>query len=186
MNIEFRPSSITLDYGKLISIIRPYIMIAIERVEEKYIDLMGIGIDETSTAPQGWRDGVKADLKHIEEIATNTAIEYVCGLDYAQGTGAWMRAMVIAYGMGELGLTGQTIHVGPRGRYPVWDNDLERQKASDAYREHDLPKTWYHAGGWFLQNATVKMTTLFQDIAEDALSMIPTNAIRACITVVVR
>lgn len=185
MKIEFRPTKITVDSSKLIPLIRPYLELAASKVEDKYLELMGQGIDETSTAPQGWRDSIKADLKHIDSIVTNTVVEYICGLDYEQGTAAWMKAMVIAYGMGKLGLIGQTIYAGPKGRM-VWDSNLDGKIPSAVETEHEIPQTWYHAGGWFLQNATIKMGTLFKDIAEDALSAIPKNIIRTCITVQVR
>jgi hypothetical protein len=185
MKIEFRPTKITVDSGKLIPLIRPYLELAASKVEDKYLELMGQGIDETSTAPQGWRDSIKADLKHIDSIVTNTVVEYICGLDYQQETSAWMRAMVIAYGMGKLGLNGNKIMAGPLNR-TVWNWDLTHPIPSNVKNEHEIPQSWYHAGGRFLQNSTMIMGTLFKDIAEDALSAIPKNIIRTCITVQVR
>lgn len=185
MKIEFVPYKITMDAAKVKAVIQPYVLQALEKIEEKYIELMGIGIDETSTAPQHWRDGIKTDLKHIDAIITGSIIEYVCGLDYAEGTGAWMRAMVIAYGMGKLGLNGNKIMAGPKGRI-VWDGELENQIPSSVENEHEIPQSWYHAGGWFLQNATSKMRTLFGDIAEDVFSSIPKGALLSCVTVTTR
>lgn len=182
MNIVFKPTEIELDTTKLLQAMSPYIALGASRAEEKFLEFMGIGIDETSTAPHGWRDSVKADLKHIETIITSNSIQYVCGLDYGEGTAAWMKAMVIGYGMGIKGLSGQRIMAGPEGRI-VWDGNLDAQIPSKVKYQHEIPQSWYHAGGQFLQNATSKMQTLFADIVEDALSTMPRNIILSCITV---
>ena len=185
MNIEFIPYKITMDAVKVQTTLRPYILKALERTEEKYLELMGVGIDETSTAPQHWRDSVKGDLKHIITIVTGSIVEYVCGLDYAEGTGAWMRAMVIGYGMGKHGLNGNKIMAGPLNR-TVWNWDLTHQIPSNVKNEHEIPQSWYHVGGRFLQNATSKMHTLFSDLVVEVFDSIPKGILLSCVTVTKR
>ena len=171
-----------MDSAGVINSIMPYLRRALDAAEEKLIEFMKEGIDETSTAPHEWRDALKNDLKHVSDEVLGNQIKYSTGVDYAEGTGAWMRAMVIAYGMGIYGLTGQMIWAGPYGR-TVWDNDLESRKPSEVTREHELYQSWYHAGGWFIHNAMSNMERVYKDIIESELSNIPASVFSSNIKV---
>lgn len=144
--------------------------------EEFLIDLMKEAIDETSTAPHEWRETLKSDLKHVEDIVTQQMIQYTTGVEYPEGEGMWMRAMVIAYGMGKLGLNGNVIMAGPYGR-SVWDGDLLSHKPSDVLDEHEIPQSWYHAGGWFIHNAMSNMRIVFKDAIEESLSGVDLHSV---------
>ena len=150
----------------------PYLKQALDAAEEQLIEFMQEAIDETSTAPKNWREQLKNDLHHVSDEVLNNQIKYSTGVDYAEGTGAWMRAMVIAYGMGILGLNGNVIMAGPKGRM-VWDGELETRIPSQVENEHEIPDSWYHSGGWFIHNAISEMRSLYRDIIEDALSSMP-------------
>lgn len=176
MNFQLNLNKISITPTGVVSDLTPQLRKAMEIAEKWLIDLMAEAIDETSTAPHDWRDSLKADLKHVEDEVSRDMIKYIAGVDYAEGSGEWMRAMVIAYGMGKLGLNGNEIMAGPRGRI-VWDNDLLNQKPSDVETEHEIPESWYHAGGWFIHNAINNMRIIFKDAIEESLSSLPASAL---------
>lgn len=171
-----------MDSAGVINSIMPYLRRALDAAEEKLIEFMKEGIDETSSAPHGWRDALKNDLKHVSDEVLGNQIKYSTGVDYAEGTGAWMRAMVIAYGMGIHGLNGNRIMAGPEGRI-VWDGDLENRIPSTVKYEHEIPMSWYHAGGRFIENAMKNMEAVYRDIIESELSNIPASVFSSNIKV---
>lgn len=168
MDFKLNLNKISLAPARVLNDLTPCLKKAMDYAEEWLIQLMGEGIDETSTAPHEWRDALKKDLKHVEDYVTAQMIKYVVGVDYPEGSGEWMRAMVIAYGMGKLGLNGNEIMAGPKGRI-VWDKTLLSKKPSDVEVEHEIPETWYHAGGWFIHNAMENMKIIFEDAIQEGL-----------------
>lgn len=141
MKFELKLNSISLNPVKTVRDMKPWLIKALGEAEKLLIEFMQEAIDETSTAPERWRDQLKKDLHHVSEEVADNYIRYYTGVDYAQGTGAWMRAMVIAYGMGKLGLNGNKIMAGPEGRI-VWDGELENRVPSKVKDEHEIPETW--------------------------------------------
>lgn len=172
MKFELKLNKISLDTAAVRRDMKPYIKQALDDAEEWLIELMWDAIDETSSAPHEWRDALKSDLHRVSEEALKDHIKYSVGVDYPEGTGAWMRAMVIAYGMGIYGLNGERIYAGPYGRI-VWDNDLENMVPSQVENEHEIPMTWYHAGGWFIHNAISNLRTIYDDVIESAMANMP-------------
>lgn len=168
MNFKLELNKISLKPAGTIRSLTPYLKKAMDHAEEFLIELMKEAIDETTTAPHEWRDALKNDLKHVESVVESDMIKYTTGVDYQKETGAWMRAMVIAYGMGKLGLRGNEIMAGPAGRI-VWNGDLTHLIPSAVETEHEIPDTWYHAGGWFIHNAIYNMRIVFKDAIEEAL-----------------
>lgn len=169
MKFSLNLNKISLAPARVLNDMTPYLRQAMDYAEEWLIQLMGEAIDETSTAPHDWRDALKADLKHVEDEVAGMMIKYTTGVEYQEGSGEWMRAMVIAYGMGKLGLNGNQIMAGPKGRI-VWDKTLLSQKPSDVENEHEIPESWYHAGGWFIHNAISNMRVIFKDAIEETLN----------------
>ena len=176
MKLELKLNKIVIDRDAAIKDMIPYFRKALDRAEQELIALMAQAIDETSTAPHKWRDELKKDLKHVSEEVLENQITYSTGVDYAKGTGAWMRAMVIAYGMGIYGLNGEKIMAGPKGR-TVWDKDLENRIPSQVENEHEIPMSWYHAGGWFIHNAMSNMRIIYKDAIEQELADMPSSVI---------
>lgn len=185
MNLNLKLNKIEIDTQGVISSMMPYLKSALDKAEEKLIDLMKKAIDETSSAPKNWRNALKNDLHHVSEEILGTQINYIAGVEYAEGSGAWMRAMVIAYGMGIYGLNGNKIMAGPAGR-EVWDGDLENKIPSRVEQEHEIPRSWYHAGGWFIQNAMSNMKAIYADIIESELRNVPVDVFRKNIKVTAR
>lgn len=182
MRFELKLNKISMDVAGVKNAMLPYLRKALDVAEEKLIELMKQAIDETSTAPSKWRDSLKEDLKHVSDEVLNNQIKYSTGVEYAEGSGAWMRAMVIAYGMGIYGLTGQMIWAGPYGR-TVWDNDLEKKKPSEVTREHELYESWQHAGGWFIHNAMSNMEAIYKTTIESELRNMPASVFSSNIKV---
>lgn len=185
VKVEFKPNKISFDEAGFRSEIRTYVRFALDEAEEEYIKLMREGVDETVTAPNEWLDGIKESIRHLETIMEGDIITYVTGVSSPEGSAAWMRAMVVAYGMGELGLNGNMIFAGPYGR-SVWDNDLAGKTTSKVTRVHEIPtddeespgyKTWYHAGSWFIQNATANMRVRYNDTMQAALEVLPADIV---------
>ena len=187
MNIELNLNKIKIDTSKLHRLLLPIIVQALEASQEKLIELMEQEIDNTSSAPHDWREELKRDLQRVEEIFANDYVEYKIGPGcYQEGadSGAWMRAMVIAYGMGVKGLNNNQIFAGPEGRI-VWDKDLDSKIPSKVKYSHEIPDSWYHAGGQFIENAILNMQKIFIDICESAFESGIVN-IRNCIVVTPR
>ena len=176
MNFQLDLNKISISPAGVVSDLTPYLKKAMEVAEKWLIDLMAEAIDETSTAPHDWRDSLKADLKHVEDVVSKSMIEYVAGVDYQPESSTWMRAMVIAYGMGKLGLNGNEIMAGPLNRI-VWNWDLTHLIPSNVETEHEIPESWYHAGGWFIHNAITNMRVIFKDAIEESLSDLPASAL---------
>lgn len=168
MKFKLELNKISIKPAAVVKDLTPYLKKALDYAEEFLIDLMKKAIDETSTAPHNWRDALKKDLRHVEDIITKDMIRYTAGVEYPEESGAWMRAMVIAYGMGKLGLNGNEIMAGPEGRI-VWDKELENRVPSKVKDEHEIPQSWYHAGGRFIHNAISNMRIIFRDAIEEAL-----------------
>ena len=176
MKIEFKPNKISFDAAGFTADIINHVQLAMIRVEERYIEEMRKAVDETVTAPQEWLGGIKDAIHHIETIIAGNVITYVVGINTPQGSAEWERAMVVAYGMGELGLLGNMIWAG--GGRMVWNNELAGEKQQSKVRgEHELPKSWYHAGSWFIQNATQIMKTMYVDLMEEALTSLPSDIV---------
>ena len=168
MKFKLNLNRISIAPARAIGDMTPYLRKAMDYAEEWLLQLMGEAIDETTTAPHHWREALKKDLHHVEEEITPHMIKYMTGVDYQQESGAWMRAMVIAYGMGKLGLNGNEIMAGPEGRI-VWNWDLTHLVPSKVKNEHEIPESWYHAGGWFIHNAISNMHVIFKDAIEEVL-----------------
>lgn len=176
LQISFKPNKISFDEGGFRNEVRAYVRLALDKAEEKYIELMQQAVDETVTAPQHWLGGIKDSIRHLETLLEGDVITYVTGVSSAEGSAAWMRAMVVAYGMGKLGLNGNAIYAGPEGR-EVWDNDLAGRTSSKIKESVEIPESWYHAGSWFIQNATTMMRTIYADTLQDALDVLPADIV---------
>lgn len=183
--IQFVPYQISFDISKLMTAIAPYVTRALNSAEDRLIDEMQRAIDETSSAPTDWREELKGELRHVETVIKNDIITYVTGVQYNVGGADWLRAMVITYGMGELGLNSYTIYAGPEGRM-VWDGDLATRIPSRVKTEHPIPDSWNHAGGDFVGNAMRNLEVLYKDICEDAFTSIPASVFSSCIQVKTR
>ena len=176
VKVEFKPNKISFDEAGFRNEVRSYVRIALDEVEEEYIKLMREAVDETVTAPKHWLEGIKDSIRHLETFLEGDVITYVTGVSSAEGSAAWMRAMVVAYGMGKLGLNGNAIYAGPAGR-EVWDNDLAEKTTSKVQNTHELPPSWYHAGSWFIQNATANMRVRYNDTMQAALQVLPADIV---------
>lgn len=176
VKIEFKPTKISFDEAGFKNELRSYVRIALDHAEEEYIKLMQEAVDETVTAPKHWLEGIKDSIRHLETLLEGDIITYVVGVSSAEGSAAWMRAMVVAYGIGKLGLNGNAIYAGPAGR-EVWDNDLAGKTTSRVQNTHEIPPTWYHAGSWFIQNATSNMRVIYNDVMQEALQALPADIV---------
>ena len=185
MKFELKLNKISIKAEPSIKDMMPHIRKALDRAEQELIELMCEAIDETSTAPHKWRNALKKDLKHVSDEISSNQITYTVGVNYTKGTGAWMRAMVIAYGMGILGLNGEKIMAGPKGRM-VWDKDLENKIPSRVETEHEIPLSWYHSGGWFIQNAISNMRIIYKDAIEQELADMPSSVIAKHVKVIAK
>ena len=183
--IQFVPYQISFDIPKLMTAIAPYVMRALNSAEDWLIDEMQRAIDEMSSSPRDWREELKSDLRHVETLITNDIITYVTGVEYSVGGADWLRAMVIAYGMGELGLNAYTIYAGPEGRM-VWNGDLRMRIPSRVKDRHPIPDSWNHGGGDFVGHAMQNLNVVYRDICEDAFTSIPASVFSSCIQVKTR
>lgn len=170
--IKFTPYNIKLDVDGVMKSIQPWVKLALDNAEKYLIELMGEAIDETSSAPHDWRSDMKADLKHVREEVSPMVVKYFTGVEYTAGSGMWMRAMVIAYGMGIYGLNGNKIFAGPEGR-TVWGKSLLEQHGSLVKNQHEIPDSWYHGGGYFIDNAMSTMESIYEEAAQEVLGSIP-------------
>lgn len=172
MDFKLNLNKISLAPARVLNDLTPCLKKAMDYAEEWLIQLMGEGIDETSTAPHEWRDALKKDLKHVEDYVTAQMIKYVVGVDYPEGSLVWLQAMVIAYGMGRDGLNGNAIMAGPYGREVIGKHPVTKMMyhtESRVHGEHEIPDSWYHAGGWFIHYAIENMKIIFEDAIQEGL-----------------
>lgn len=156
---------------------------ALETAASALINYMRSEVDKTSTYPAKWASMVKADIKRFALEKTEKGIKLKVGLDYDVGSYQWLRALVIAYGMGEK----SSVFPHPIFRRPgeqVWDNDLSGMHTSIARNGGELPSSWYHAGSGFIANAMDTLAAVWQDFVDLAIKLVPANAIVSNLIVV--
>lgn len=182
LQIKLDLKKMTMDGNAAVNALMPYFRMALDEAENKLIEMMTKEIDATSSAPREWRESLKEDIHHISEEISNSRIQYNVGVNYAQGSGMWMRAMVIAYGMGIYGLNGNRIYAGPEGRM-VWDKSLLAKKPSSVKEEHEIPDTWYHKGRQFVENAVRNMQAVYDSVLTGGLVGMPSTVLLGCVSV---
>lgn len=172
MKFELKLNKISLNTAGVRNAMKPYIIKALDVAEDQLIEVIREEIDLVSGSPGEWRKMLKAHIKHIREEISKDVIRYFVGPGYADDpeSGAWMRAMVIAFG------NAPPIYTGPRGA-EVWDNDLWGKKSSEVPWDEPRPlqASWYHEGRNYIENAITIMRTRFVDIVVGELGSMPAS-----------
>lgn len=186
MIIKWEPAKVQLDTAGLIEEIKYYVTLAMEKIEEKWIEVMKQEIDATSSSPGAWREELAGRLRHLNEEITATYIEYVVGAyEHSEDSSYdYLRAMVVTYGMGSASdFGGDPIYAGPFERI-VYDNNLSGQHPSRVPgKGYLMPASWNHAGGHFLDNSIKIMTSIVSETAQEVMDMIPGDIIAKHLTV---
>ena len=169
MKFELKLFKLSLDADGVKRSMMPYIREAMDKAEDRFIEIIRNEIDLVSGSPHEWRDILKGHIQHLRDEIENDVIQYYVGPDYDAdlNSGLWMRAMVIAFG------NMAPIFAGPKGRI-VWDDDLLRLKRSES-NYHELQQSWYHDGRDYIQNAVTLMRTEFERIIIGSLSDMPAS-----------
>lgn len=169
MKFELKLFKLSLDADGVKRSMMPYIREAMDKAEDRFIEIIRNEIDLVSGSPHEWRDILKGHIDHLREEIENDIILYYVGPDYDAdlNSGLWMRAMVIAYG------NAPPIFAGPKGRI-VWDDELLARKASVS-NYHEIQDSWYHEGREYIQNAITLMRTEFERIIIGSLSDMPAS-----------
>lgn len=169
MKFKLKLYKLSLDADGVKRSMMPYIREAMDKAEDRFIEIIRNEIDLVSGSPHEWRDILKGHMKHIREEIENDVIRYYVGPGYQDDpeSGLWMRAMVIAFG------NAPPIYAGPKGS-EVWDGDLWARKESKS-NFHEIQKSWYHEGRDYIQNAVTLMRTEFERIIIGSLSDMPAS-----------
>lgn len=169
MKFELKLFKLSLDVDGVKRSMMPYIREAMDKAEDRFIEIIRDEIDLVSGSPHVWRELLKSDIKHIREEIENDVIRYYIGPEYQEDpeNGLWMRAMVIAYG------NAPPIFAGPKGRI-VWDDELLARKESVS-NYHEIQDSWYHEGREYIQNAVTLMRTEFERTIIGSLSGMPAS-----------
>lgn len=167
-----------MDAGGVKASMLPYIRAALDKAEERFIDIIREEIDMVSGSPHEWRRMLKAHIKHIREEITGDVLRYYIGPGYPDDpeNASWMRAMVIAFG------NAPPIYAGPKG-VEVWDDDLWGRKASEVETRRPIPRSWYHEGRNYIENALTILRTEFVDIITAEMESMPASVFSSNIKV---
>ena len=120
-----------------------------------------------------WREGVKQQLRVVEEVVTDAYLEAKVGVDTNTAFTDFIKAMLISEGAGSAA-GGSPIYAGPPGR-SVWNNDLSGQQPSKAKSSYPLPGAFNQPGNHFVQNAIRIMRLHFDDVLSTAMASIPSS-----------
>lgn len=175
MNIRFEPNKIGFNAAGFQAEILRLITRDLDNFADIIIDEMRKEIDLTDTKGY-FKEVVKGQLKVLSRNMAGAVITYLIGYPEDEVSfGDWMKAHVIAEGMGSLGKTGVPVHAGPPGRL-VWDNMLDNTIPS-TQQAHDLPDTWNHAGRPFVENAMRACKVFLPDILEGFVMNLPRDIV---------
>ena len=180
LKLKFEKAKIKVDKRGLLTDIRRYVKQAMDKIEERYIEemLTELELADPHEIRYDWLEETKDAIRHLSEDITEDYMEYVVGAfegdNQSPNDYAWMRSMVVTYGMGS-GAGGVPVYAGPRGRL-VYNENLTGMKPSD--RDYELlPKSWNHPGTHFIDNATANLQPLVHDIAQAIIDLIPADII---------
>ena len=115
-------------------------------------------VDGNGPGKPEWRDEMRKKLKVISKDITDKHIAVEVGLDVDSMVFTdFVRAMVVAAGSGSA-VGNPEIEAGPLGRI-VFNNDLDRQHASQVEDQYTLPEGFNQPGNEFVANAIRRMKT---------------------------
>lgn len=115
-------------------------------------------VDGQGPGKPEWRENMRSKLKVISKDITDKHISVRVGLDENDLVFTeFVRAMVVAAGSGsEAG--NPPIEAGPQGRI-VFNDELDRQHASQVEDQYTLPDAFNQKGNEFVANAIKRMRT---------------------------
>lgn len=173
-------NTLSLNGSALYSALENYYVDALQRAEDKLIEIMREEIQRTTNggAPgkPSWRNEISSMLRETYRVVANGYIEAEVGVPYevSEGNGyELVRAMLIAYGGGSAA-GGEPITAGPHGR-SVWNENLDGKHPSRAESTYQLPSGFNQRGNNFVENAMKRMNKHFNDILKDASASIPAS-----------
>lgn len=115
-------------------------------------------VDGNGPGKPEWRDEMRKKLKVISKDITDKHIAVEVGLDVDSMVFTdFVRAMVVAAGSGSAA-GNPPIEAGPLGRI-VFNNEIDRQHASQVEDQYTLPEGFNQPGNEFVANAIRRMKT---------------------------
>lgn len=180
--IQFEPCALSIDEKSLMNALRTHYINAMQKAENKLIEIMRKEIMETTygDAPgkPEWRKEISAMLQNVYSEVTDNYIKFGVGVPDDVAFNTFVKAMIIAYGGGFTaygnatgGYSSGPITAGPTGRM-VWDSDMAGKKPSAAETIYEIPQ-FNQEGNHFLYNSMILMKKHFEDVLAEASASIP-------------
>ena len=184
MSESTQTNKIQIDQNGFVRDLRDYYAEKIKEAEDKLLDCMQEALDNWSAGKPKWTEEVRRNLRVVERIVAENYVMSLVGLPYTiqDDEFAYLRAMVVAYGVGSNSQygSGEKVHTKPGQK--VLDNELAGRKQSTAKEEYDLPDGFNQVGNNFVEEAVAKMRVMFKDILENATLEIPGSILARNIT----
>ena len=114
-----------------------------------------------------WRDELEKDIRKFGKQVAEEYAKILVGVPYEDGSAKMARAMLINYGGGSKGPTGEPIRTKP-GRF-TWDDDMEGKSQSTARTEYLLPDAFNQQGCHYFEEALDLMKGIYLPYFQSAL-----------------
>lgn len=170
-------NQISLRISDVNAAIENHLIQAMEKAEDKLIDLMREEIQRTThgQAPGHplWRNEISRLLKETYRVIGRGYMEFEAGVPYDVAENVLVKAMIIAVGSGDA-VGNPAIQAGPPGR-EVWDGSMEGKRPSQAESTYLLPAAFNQKGNEFVKNAVIRMKVFFDEILDAACATLPSS-----------
>lgn len=165
--------------------LRDYYLEKLKEAEDLLLKCMDEELNNWTAGKPKWTEEIRRNLRVVERIVTENYVMSLVGLPYTMQDDeyAYLRAMVVAYGVGSSSQYGSGEKVHTKPGQMVLDNELAGRKQSSAESEYDLPDGFNQEGNNFVENAVLKMRVMFKDILENATAEIPNRIFAKNITI---
>lgn len=185
-SLAFEPCTIQIETNKLTEFILFLTNPVMNKVGEEFLKVVEKEISHIKTTKPQFKRDVINDLGKVgKSIGDKSGYIYpeANGYVYTWKFGVvasksdsdislWMKAMVIAYGMGQKskapGWTPQRLMAGPY-RYPRWDGRLEKRKPSEVKELTPMPDSWAHSGNQYIESASRIFQSRYIDLVESLM-----------------
>lgn len=177
------PFSLNFDMGKLMQVIKKYIIIYMEKAVVRLIEIMEKEVQMTvygnGPGRTEWRRQMAASMHKVYESISDNYFEYGVGLDIFKDNIGFIQAMIVTEGSG-FWVGGSPITAGPPGR-SVFDKGFNLHP-SDAQTVWELPNGFNQPGNDWLEASRDIFMKEYPDIVSQITNGIPRSEILACVS----
>lgn len=180
MNVKVLHLDIDAIIDEIMDMVEEELRIAEEDFLQEFRQNVMIGAG--SEFPTSWGNKLRRDVKHISDARGEQFVSKTFGLDYDENPDnwEWMRAMVVAYGMGLSSALSPHSITSYKGKI-VWNSSLTAKKESkvDATPDNprEIPPSWYHGGNNAFDDAWNTLKAKWEDYQDAVANKISMDVI---------